>query len=86
MNDPKIYGSRRRANLFYLWGHSYEFDNNNNWDHIEKICEKLANRDDIWYATNMEIYEYVTAYNSLIYSIIKMRYSRIAIPYCFLIH
>ena len=23
--------------LFYLWGHSYEFDNDNNWDHLEAI-------------------------------------------------
>ena len=54
--------------LFYIWGHSYEFDDKNNWERLEEICEKLANRDDIWYATNIEIYEYVEAYNSLRYS------------------
>ncbi len=63
-----LYIARREPLLFYMWGHSYEFNNNNNWEHLEKICEKLGNRDDIWYATNMEIYDYVTAYNSLKYS------------------
>lgn len=54
--------------LFYLWGHSFEFERNQNWDLLETICESLAGRDDIWYATNIEIYDYITAYNSLIYS------------------
>ena len=37
-------------------------------EHLEEICEKLGNKDDTWYATNYEIYEYVNAYLSLIYS------------------
>jgi hypothetical protein len=41
---------------------------NNNWEHMEEICRKLAFNDEIWYATNIEIYDYVTAYNSLRYS------------------
>ncbi len=43
--------------LFYLWGHSYEFDYNvpgHNWDHIEDICKRIANKDDIIYCTNIE--------------------------------
>lgn len=64
----KQYDASRYPRLFYLWGHSYEFERNNNWDLLENICKKLGNRDDIWYATNMEIYNYVNAYNSLIYS------------------
>lgn len=42
--------------MFYVWGHSYEFEQKDNWDVIEKFTEKMANKDDIWYATNMEIY------------------------------
>lgn len=55
----------RAPYLFYLWGHSYEFDLDDNWDVIERFGEKMGNRDDIWYATNIEIYDYVQAYNSL---------------------
>ena len=54
--------------LFYIWGHSYEFDRDNNWDRIESICEKLGGKDDTWYATNIEICDYTRAYESLIYS------------------
>ena len=68
LENPQSYGARRQPRLFYLWGHSYEFDRNDNWDHIEKICEQLSNKEDTWYATNMEIYNYVTAYHSLVYS------------------
>lgn len=51
--------------LFYLWGHSYEFDNDNNWELIEKFAEFMGGREDIWYATNGEIYDYVTAFDRL---------------------
>ncbi len=51
--------------MFYLWGHSYEFDTNDNWDVIEKFAEFVGGRDNIWYATNIEIYDYVKAYQSL---------------------
>ena len=62
------YVASRYPRLLYIWGHSFEFDNKDNWNRITEICEKLSGKDDIWYATNMEIYEYVTAYNSLVYS------------------
>jgi hypothetical protein len=35
---------------------------------VKTVCEKIANKDDIWYATNIEIYNYTKAYNSLEYS------------------
>ena len=37
--------------MMYVWGHSFEFERNNNWEIIEEFCEMIANRDDIWYAT-----------------------------------
>lgn len=51
--------------MFYVWGHSYEFPRDNNWDVIEKLCEYLSGRDDIWYATNIEIIDYMKAYRNL---------------------
>lgn len=53
------------AEMFYLWGHSYEFDTNGNWDVIERFAEYAGGHDHIWYATNIEIYDYVQAYKSL---------------------
>lgn len=62
------YLAKRIPKLFYLWGHSYEFDQKDNWNKMEEICQKLSGKDDIWYATNIEIYEYVEAYHSLVFS------------------
>ena len=57
LEDPnKSY--RAEPLLFYLWGHSYEFENNGNWNVIEKFCEKISKTDNIWCATNSEIYDY----------------------------
>ncbi len=55
-----------RTMMFYLWGHSYEFDNDDNWNVIEEFAQRAGGNDDVWYATNIEIYDYVNAYKSLI--------------------
>ncbi len=46
----------RAPYMFYVWGHSYEFDRDDNWDLMEQFAEKMSGNDDIWYATNMELY------------------------------
>lgn len=51
--------------MFYLWGHSYEYDNDNNWNIIEEFAKYIGGREDIWYATNIEIYDYIKAYENL---------------------
>lgn len=66
--SEKAYHATRYPRLFYVWGHTYEFEMNNNWEHIENICKKLSESDDIWFATNIEIYEYVEGYNRLQHS------------------
>ena len=58
----------RDPRLFYLWGHSYEFEEKDNWHVIEGFFQKLSGREDVWYATNIQIYDYVQAYQQLIYS------------------
>jgi len=40
--------------LFTVWGHSYEFSVNENWERIERFCAMMASRDDIAYVTNRE--------------------------------
>ena len=41
--------------IFFIWGHSYEFDVDNNWEVIEAFCEFISNREDIFYGTNSEV-------------------------------
>lgn len=62
------YASNRVPKLFYLWGHSFEFEKAGNWDLLEEICKRISGHEDTWYATNIEIYDYVNAYYSLIHS------------------
>lgn len=45
--------------MMYVWGHSYEFTNENNWDLMEDFCKLTGGRDDIWYATNIQIVDYM---------------------------
>lgn len=57
---------RQPDKLFYLWGHSYEFDDRGDWDRIEAFFKLAGGTTGVWHATNMEIYRYVTAWRSLV--------------------
>ena len=41
--------------IFYIWGHSYEFDINDTWGEFEKFCKYISARQGIVYATNKEV-------------------------------
>ena len=41
--------------LFYIWGHSYEFDFDNTWKKFEEFCKLVSGKDDIFYGTNREV-------------------------------
>lgn len=43
-----------KPQLFYIWGHSYEFDEMNNWETMEEFCRIISGRPDIYYGTNAE--------------------------------
>ena len=51
--------------LFSLWGHSYEFDRNDNRGVIKEFAAYIGNREDIYYATNGELYSYLQAADRL---------------------
>lgn len=57
------------ARLMYIWGHSFEFDQHDNWSRMEEILNTVSGRDDVWYASNTEIYNYVMAYRRLVFSV-----------------
>ena len=54
--------------LMYVWGHSYEFDADGNWQLIEDFCAQMGGQDDIWYATNIDIAEDEDAFKRLIFT------------------
>jgi hypothetical protein len=54
--------------LFYIWGHSHEFLTEEQWAEMEALVASLANKQQVWYATNGEIVAYRTAQQALIVS------------------
>ena len=51
--------------LMYVWGHSYEFDDRNNWDLIETFCRQMSGQEDIWYCTNIELMDCLDSFDRL---------------------
>ena len=41
--------------IFYIWGHAYEFDIRDEWDRFEAFCKMIAGAKDVFYGTNKEI-------------------------------
>lgn len=61
--------SHHPAAMFSLMGHSHEFWRADNWNVIEDFAALIGGRDDIWYATNIEIYDYIEAFNMIRFSL-----------------
>lgn len=57
--------SLRKPLLFYVWGHSWELNGNDGWTMMEQFCKQVGGRDDIWYATNIAVYDYMQAVSQL---------------------
>jgi len=51
--------------LLFIWGHSFEFDRNDQWEDMEELCKLLAGRDDVWYTTAIDYYHYIQAIRGL---------------------
>lgn len=72
-NDPRIFDLAKEFldaqpeedMLFYVWGHSFEFDKFKSWDTFERFCEMIASERSVTYMTNGEIYNYITKKNSI---------------------
>ncbi|MBO5280170.1 MAG: polysaccharide deacetylase family protein [Clostridia bacterium] len=44
-----------KQQLFYIWGHSYEFDYVESWEKFEEFLKMMSGHDDIFYGTNKEV-------------------------------
>jgi len=40
--------------IFYVWGHAYEFDIRNEWGRFEEFLQMMSGREDICCCTNLE--------------------------------
>ena len=66
VDDGEDNAAKTTPRLFYVWGHAYELDGDGNWAVMDELAMFLyQHRKKIWFATNGEIIDYVTAYRRL---------------------
>ncbi|MCR2806537.1 polysaccharide deacetylase family protein [Paenibacillus soyae] len=58
-----------RMELLFIWGHSYEFDHDDNWELVDKTGELLGGEESVWKASMMDIVSYQNALQSLRFSV-----------------
>lgn len=66
LNSSQESHTQTPLKVFYIWGHSYELDGNDTWEEMENFCKQISNKEEIWYATNIEIVAYQKALKKLI--------------------
>ena len=44
-----------RPQIYYIWGHAYEFDIHGDWERFEEFCRLISGHDDIFYGTNRQV-------------------------------
>lgn len=64
-------GLSKTQHLFWftVWGHSWEFNVNDNWELIEKFCSITGGRDDTWFTTFIGMIDYMDAAKQLSVSV-----------------
>lgn len=53
--------AQAKAHLFTVlsvWGHSWEFDRDDNWHLIETFCARISRHPEVWYTTQIELADY----------------------------
>lgn len=58
-----------RWQLLFIWGHSYEFENDNNWELVDRVGELLGGQEGVWHATMAEVLAYRNAVLALRFSV-----------------
>ncbi|MBR5444999.1 MAG: polysaccharide deacetylase family protein [Clostridia bacterium] len=44
-----------KPQIFYIWGHAYEFDIHGDWERFEEFCKLISGKSDIFYGTNRQV-------------------------------
>lgn len=56
LGEKFINTAPEKSQIFYIWGHSYEFDYRSDYlVKFEEFLKLISNRDDIFYGTNKEV-------------------------------
>lgn len=57
----QLHANPRYSGVFFVWGHGYEFHDKNDWAGLERIYKPLSGHADVWYCTNIELFDYEDA-------------------------
>jgi len=58
--------------LFYVWGHSWEYEGpGNKWGEVEKFFKMVSQNPGIYYTTQIALVDYINAYKNLKFSVDK---------------
>ncbi|MDD5349656.1 MAG: polysaccharide deacetylase family protein [Chthoniobacteraceae bacterium] len=61
-----LLGNPRYSGVFYIWGHGFEFHDRNDWAGFERIYKPLSGHEEVWYCTNIELFDYEAARQRLV--------------------
>jgi len=65
-----------QLSLFYIWGHSWEY--RDKWTAVEDLFKRISNRPEISYLTNIELVDYLDAYQRLKISADKTSFQNVS--------
>lgn len=63
-----VLGNPWWSGVFYIWGHGFEFHDRNDWEGLERIFKPLSGHADVWYCTNIELFDYEDARRRVVIS------------------
>jgi peptidoglycan/xylan/chitin deacetylase (PgdA/CDA1 family) len=63
--DPYLKLSREQLSVFYVWGHSWEFGNEERWNNMVKFCESIGKSNDIWSVGHGQLTNYLLAIENI---------------------
>jgi len=62
----KLYENPGYSGVFFIWGHGFEFHKKDDWASLERIFKPLSGKPDVWYCTNIELFDYEEARKRMI--------------------
>lgn len=59
--DEFLNNNDNSLKVFYIWGHSYELKTEDDWNLFEELLKRLTENENIWFATNIEVYNFINS-------------------------
>lgn len=64
-----VFDFNTNSMLMYIWGHGYEMRSVDDFNKVERLVKLFLGRDDIWYPTSIEFFEYKKAFDDLVFGV-----------------